>query len=126
MFGRLSALVGGQQPTATPSTDMLPPELATIIAAARIIERTGSDEDSPRVLVQVPGGAFWYDAEQPSKWLTANWPELTAAQQSRALGLLGARVAQAQREATEAAVAAMRGRSGWRDWKPLERPWPGA
>lgn len=118
MFGRLSALVGGQQPTETP-TDMLPADLATTIAAARVIERAGASEDEHRALVQVPGAMFWYDAEQPSKWLAANW-QLTEAQKQRALGLLGARVVQAQRESAAAAAMA-HGRPAWRAWKPLER-----
>lgn len=117
MRSAINRLLGANS---APISEMLPPDLATIISAARIIERAGSEEDSPRVLVQVPGGAFWHDDKQPRAWLAKNW-ELNEAQTQRALGLIGARVALARREATEAAVAAMRGRSGWRDWKPLER-----
>ncbi|URF05271.1 hypothetical protein [Cupriavidus campinensis] len=121
MFDRLRALVGGQRPTGT-STDMLPPEVQTVIASARVMEREGADENSPRILVQTARGSFWgHDAEQVRAWLAASWSELTEAQRGRAAAMLAARVGEAQRENTAASAAAMRGRSSWRDWKPLER-----
>ncbi|MDN7699470.1 hypothetical protein R0290_10095 [Burkholderia semiarida] len=119
MFGRLSALVGGQQPTATP-TDMLPPELQTVIASARVMEREGADENSPRILVQTARGSFWRDDKQPRAWLAANWAELSEAQTIRALQLLDARVLEAQREHAAIAAAERRGYR-WKDWSPLER-----
>ncbi|MFV8529405.1 hypothetical protein [Ralstonia pseudosolanacearum] len=123
MLARLRALVGGRKPTE--NVDMLPPELQVVISGAQIIERHGADENSTRTLVQCARGSFWFDETEPRKWVAANWPELTAAQQSRALGMLGSRVAQAQREHA-AAAAAVRGGSSWRDWKPAEKVWPGA
>lgn len=124
MLARLRALVGGRKPIAAP-TNALPPEVQVVIGGAMVIERNGADENSPRLLVHTSRGSCWFDEAEPRKWLAANWPELTAAQQSRALGMLGSRVAQAQREHA-AAAAAVRGGSSWRDWKPAEKVWPGA
>lgn len=121
MFDRILSLVGGRAKPAGTPTDMLPPELQTLIGGARFLEREGADVNSPRILVQTARGSFWgHDAEQVRAWLAAGWPELTEAQRVRAAAMVTARIAEAQHEQT-AAAAAMRGRSAWRDWKPLER-----
>jgi hypothetical protein len=116
MFGRHSALVGRQQPTAT-STDALPPELQTVIASAGVIEREGADKNSPRILVQTARGSFWgHDAGQVRAWLAESWPELTEAQRVRAAAMLAARVVEAKRE--HAAVSAA-SRPRWSDWRAV-------
>lgn len=128
MLARLRALVGGRKPTeaaAAVVTDALPPEVQTVIGGAMVIERNGTDENNPRLLVHTARGSFFRDEKQPRAWLASSWPELNDAQRVRALRMLDARIAEAQREHA-AAAAASRSGPRWKDWQPAGRPWPGA
>lgn len=101
-------------------SDALPPELATIVAAATIMERSSADENSmPRILVATARGSFHLerDDKHVRRWLENNWPGLSEAQTRRAQALLNARVLEVQREQVERANG-----SRWAAWTPLRGP----
>lgn len=99
-----------------PASDMLPPELQTVICSATILERSGVDESSiPRTLVMTACGSFHRegDDKQPRRWLAHNFPGLTEAQTLRALRLIDARVLEVQRD-----QVARDGGPRWAGWRP--------
>ncbi|CAJ2884177.1 hypothetical protein [Burkholderia pseudomallei] len=118
MLARLRALVGGRKPTVAQASDELPAEVATVIAAATVMDRGADDEGNPRVLVMTAHGTFRYSLEGARAWMKQVWPSLTEAQTARAVKLLASRVTEFKH--TVKASAANTQRSAWRDWKPLE------
>lgn len=111
MLSVINRLLGAGQAHGT--TDMLPPELQTIVCTATVMERNGEDENTPRILFMTARGSFYRDDKHPRRWLTDNWPELSEAQTLRAIKLIDARVLEVKRERM-----VRDDRPRWADWRP--------
>ncbi|HDR9161785.1 TPA: hypothetical protein QDB28_002153 [Burkholderia vietnamiensis] len=118
MLKSIRTLFGGRKAAAPAATDELPAEVATVIAAATVMDRGADDEGNPRVLVMTAHGTFRYSLQGARAWMKQVWPSLTEAQTARAVKLLASRVTEFKH--TVNASAAHTQRSAWRDWKPLE------
>lgn len=118
MLKAIRTLFGGRQAAAPAATDELPAEVATVIAAATVMDRGADDEGNPRVLVMTAHGTFRYSFDGARDWLRQAFPALNEAQTARAVKLLASRVTEFKHTVNASAVHTQR--SAWRDWKPLE------
>jgi hypothetical protein len=116
LLGRNSAA----QATAATGSDALPVEVATVIAASTVLDR--STDEEARLLVIAPGyGSFVYERSAASEWMKGTFGELTEAQVSRALHMLHAHVTRYQRVLAADVARRQSTRSSWREWRPLEK-----
>lgn len=118
MLKAIRTLFGGRQAAAPGAADELPAEVATVLAAATVMDRGADEEGNPRLLVMTAHGTFRYSLEGARAWMQQVWPSLTEAQTARAVKLLASRVTEFKHTVNASAARAQR--CAWRDWKPLE------
>ncbi|MFD2424538.1 hypothetical protein ACFSUI_10975 [Ralstonia solanacearum] len=63
MLKAIRTLFGGRQAATPAAADELPAEVATVIAAATVMDRGADDEGNPRLLVMTAHGTFRYSLE---------------------------------------------------------------
>lgn len=96
-----------------PQTSMLPTDVAEAIECAHLVARTSrSDDDTPRILIGLPGRRFYIEnAEQNVR---EKWPDLNAAQIRRAVSWLQSKAAHHARD------NAPKADTRWTDWRPYD------
>jgi hypothetical protein len=99
----------------TPATG-LPGDVIERIKAASFVDRRTGPNEPPRILVMMPGAAWYANEEDSPKALGRLFPELDDQQLERACAMLDARARIAIAENLRAEIASLRGnRQSWRD-----------